>query len=90
MTSFDISSLAGRTVRVKSTAPRPDFPETFQGTIRLRSSEESTRPQVELWLESAETLPSQSRIVLDEHALTRLLKSERNGSFEFAIPASLD
>ncbi|MCR6654378.1 MAG: hypothetical protein NVV63_00870 [Opitutus sp.] len=88
ISTIDFTSLAGRTVLVRTTLRRPDLPVTLRGTIELRQGEgPEAVPCVHLVLPGSAT----TEIPLDDYALKQLLASEQEGEeLEFFISPSLD
>ncbi len=88
MISIDFTSLAGRSVLVRSTVRRPDLPPIMRGTLQVREGGgPEAGPCVHLILSGSNAATD---IPLDEYALKQLLASEQQGQLEFSISPSLD
>src|SRR3954470_15206912 len=87
----DLGRLNGKIVLVKSTRDRRNPPTAMRGTIEVRQNPGAT-PDVSIAVEFPQmfTAPAHHRTIpLDHAAITRLLESEYNGTFEFTIDDEL-
>jgi hypothetical protein len=90
-TETPLRRLQGKIVLVKSTRDRRNPPTARRGWIEVRETAGSA-PEVSLAVEFPQmfTTPAHQRTILLDHAsLQRLLASEYNGTFEFAIDDEL-
>jgi hypothetical protein len=87
----DRRTLNGRVVLVRSTRDRRNPPTAMRGWIEVHESAEAA-PEVCVAVEFPQMFTSRAHhrtFHLDDAALARLLASERNGTFEFAIDEEL-
>lgn len=93
MTTADRIHLHGQSVLVRSTRDHRNPPTALRGTIDARTTEGHERAKVRIVLEYPDmfTVPAHQGIIeLDGAAAERLLASERDGVFEFAIDEPLE
>lgn len=92
-TDVDLDRLEGSTVLVRSLRDRRNPPTAMRGTLHVSHSADRTREaQVQIVLQYPQmfTSPAHERVVLlNDAEVERLLASERNGAYEFAIEDSL-
>lgn len=89
----DLERLNGKIVLVKSTRDRRNPPTAMRGTIEVRHPTPDAAPEVSLAIEFPQMFKSRAHhraIVLDHADVMRLLASEYNGTFEFAIDDELE
>ncbi len=87
----DLRQLHGRTVLVKSTRDRRNPPAALRGTIEVHENA-GAAPDFAIAVEFPQMFMSRAHhrtIPLDAAALTRLIASEYQGTFEFTIDDEL-
>jgi hypothetical protein len=93
-TSNDLHRLQDKIVLVKFARNEPDFPVALRGTLEVRDPElPAQTPIVELILTFPDmfNVPAHQRVIpLSTDDLTKLLASERDGTFEFTIENEID
>ena len=90
-TAADLNQLNGRIVLVRSTKDRRNPPTAMRGTVVVRDNAGAS-PDVSIAVEFPQmfTSPAHHRsLPLDHAAITRLLTSEYNGTYEFTIDEEL-
>lgn len=91
LTANDPKQLPGKVVLVKSTRDRRNPPTAMRGWIE-RHETAGGEPQIGIAVEFPQMFTTRAHhrfIPLDQAALERLMASERDGAFEFAIDDEL-